>query len=178
MTANIFSVHDLLFDIATRIPTAKDLSALSRCNRTLHSAALPHLYRDVEFSIYKVDSLAAALRSDNALAQYCRKLTMDCKGTPVSKEQEHALASCPIGGLTEEHERILSKTVEDLIFVMTICLERGKVKDLTWDNTSHRYKDFIRIWERLSPSNLSLKRLRINGFGDEGFYYKILVSLL
>lgn len=49
----IFEILDVLYEIA-HYQDAKDLASVARLSRTWHTAALPLLWREVDFSVLKV----------------------------------------------------------------------------------------------------------------------------
>ena len=82
---DVFSaIHDLLYTvtleliigIAERVDSHKDLSALNRCDRTIHGHTQRHLYRDLIVTKFNACSLAAAIRVNSKLPLYCQKLTI------------------------------------------------------------------------------------------------------
>ena len=175
MASSVLSVFDLLSIITHNISSRADISSLRRCSRALREATLHFLYQEIEFSIFKVDSLAETLRSNRSLSHYCRKLSLVGKITNDQQVQASRILSDRSG---RQNSRTWSKIEQDIVYVMTSCLETGNLSYLSWemDIDLRGLKEIYKIWESVSFSRQTLRSVRIYSM-DENFVYEFLVSL-
>ena len=145
-SSNVLSSPDLLTSIANNVYSDADLSALSRCNRTIRQNTLQYLFRDLEITHRNVARLAAVIKTNSLFASYCRTLSIT----------------------VQEQERELEKKLQDFAFVINECLSKGLLTGFHW----HGYSDCsltselqkkIQDLAELSRSTKTLRSLKLTG---------------
>lgn len=168
----VLSISELVWIIASFLPLPADISALSRCNRRLRDITIPSLYHDIEFSVFKVGSLARILGSNGSLPQYCRRLSITLEGHPSNKEKEaYMYKYSTVDDVVDLRKRILS----DLEFVIYQCCEHGKLTHFSWnlqaidDLYPYWISNALRSWNDVAMSKTSLQTVQ---FIVQGGYNK------
>ena len=137
----ILSTPELIISIAERVESRIDLSALNRCNRTIHEHTQRHLYRDLIVTKFNACSLAAAIRANSILPLYCRKLTVQHLSIEENLEEKQSQE-----------------------FVVNECLMQGFLTDLTWSvkGFSSPYGNRLQIWAKLPLVSQTLRSLSVD----------------
>ena len=141
-SSNVLSSPDLLTSIASNVYSNADLSALSRCDRTIRQNTLRYLFRDLEITHRNVSRLAAVVKTNNLFASYCRTLSITV--------QEHGS----------------KKKLQDFAFVINECLSKELRTSFHWHgfaNCSSELQQKIQDLVELSRSTKTLKSLTLTG---------------
>ena len=143
-SSNVLSSPDLLTSIASNVYSNADLSALSRCDRTIRQNTLQYLFRDLEITRRNVTRLASVVKTNNLFASYCRTLSIK----------------------VQEHEK---KKQQDFAFVINECLSKGLLTGFHWhgysdSSLSSELQEKIQDLVGLSQSTKTLKSLTLIGF--------------
>ena len=163
-SCKVLSSPDLLVRIAKNVSSDADLSALSRCNRTIRENTLPHLYRDLEITYNNVSILAAIIKANRLSISYCRTLIIRFD---VIWGQE------------------FKRKLHDLAFVLNECLAQGLLTSFQWSEHRNSYdlaavtlQDELQVWEKLSPLLKTLRSLTLgsNSVTGTGSSPRTLVS--
>ena len=144
-SSNVLSSPDLLTSIVSNVYSDADLSALSRCNRSIRQNTIQYLFRDLEITHRNVTRLASAVKTNNLFASYCRTLSIT----------------------VQEQERELEKKLQDFAFVTNECLSKGLLAGFHWHAYSGRpcklLEKKIQDLAELSRSTKTLKSLTLSG---------------
>lgn len=164
--ATIFTVPELVWIIVTYLRARADVSALSQCCRSFHTITAPMLYRDLEFSIFRVDSIAEAMKRNRFFPAHCRSLSITLKGSPRPRHagayftQSDAFADEPAYAIREG-------ILIDLTYVLDQCSVHGSIHHFSWDltmgNTSLAFDWLVKAfksWRSFISLGRSLQTLR------------------
>lgn len=161
--STVLSISELVWIIASFLPLPANISALSRCNRRLRDITIPSLYRDIEFSVFKVGYLARVLRSNESLPRYCRRLSITLEGHPLDKEKEaYIYKYSTVDDVVNLRKRILS----DLEFVICRCSGHGKLTHFSWNLRAldglypYWLSNALRSWNDVAMSRTSLQTVQ------------------
>ena len=142
-SSNVLSSPDLLTSIVSNVYSDADLSALSRCNRSIRQNTIQYLFRDLEITHRNVTRLASAVKINNLFASYCRTLSITVK----------------------DYE--LKEKLQDFAFVTNECLSKGLLTGFHWHAYSGRpcklLEKKIQDLAELSRSTKTLKSLTLSG---------------
>ena len=141
-SSNVLSSPDLLTSIASNVYSNADLSALSRCDRTIRENTLQYLFRDLEITHRNVTRLASAVKINNLFASYCRTLSITVK----------------------DYE--LKEKLQDFAFVINECLSKGLLTGFHWQlesGYSSKLEKKIQDLAELSRSTKTLRSLKLTG---------------
>ena len=144
-SSNVLSSPDLLTSIVSNVYSDADLSALSRCNRSIRQNTIQYLFRDLEITHRNVTRLASAVKINNLFASYCRTLSITVK----------------------DYE--LKEKLQDFAFVINECLSKGLLTGFHWhgysdSSLSSELQEKIQDLVGLSRSTKTLKSLTLIGF--------------
>ena len=141
-SSNVLSSPDLLTSIISNVYSDADLSALSRCNRSIRQNTIQYLFRDLEITRRNVTRLASVVKTNNLFASYFRTLSIK----------------------VQEHEK---KKQQDFAFVINECLSKGLLTGFHWHAYSGRpcklLEKKIQDLAELSRSTKTLKSLTLSG---------------
>ena len=141
-SSNVLSSPDLLTSIASNIYSSADLSALSRCDRTIRQNTLQYLFRDLKITRRNVTRLASVVKTNNLFASYCRSLRIRIQEVEWKKK------------------------LQDLAFVINECLSKGLLTGFHWQlesGHSSKLEKKIQDLAELSRSTKTLKSLTLSG---------------
>lgn len=159
--SSVLRVPELTLTVASYLSSPADISSLSRCNKILHDITIPYLYRDIEFSAFKVSTLVKTLKSDGTLSRHCRSLSVTLNGNPLDEEHAAYTVSSPHSNLTTLRERILS----DVEYVIYECSAHKKLTRFSWHlvATDRYYHYWLTIasrrWKNLAMPGGTLQSL-------------------
>ena len=133
----VFSIPELVGIITSNFNTEADVSSFSQCCRVLYTTATPSLYRNIEFSIFKVDSLEEALRRNPSFSKYCRSISITSKGIPQSRQASayYLQYDSAITGMIPDNEPVLStrkEVLSSLLCVLDQCSVHGNIIHFSW----------------------------------------------
>ena len=140
-SSNVLSSPDLLTSIVSNVYSDADLSALSRCNRSIRQNTIQYLFRDLEITHRNVTRLASAVKTNNLFASYCRTLSIT----------------------VQEHEK---KKLQDFAFVINECLSKGLLTGFHLhvdSGYSSKLEKKIQDLAELSRSTQTLRSLKLTG---------------
>ena len=141
-SSNVLSSPDLLTSIVSNVYSDADLSALSRCNRSIRQNTIQYLFRDLEITHRNVTRLASAVKINNLFASYCRTLSITVK----------------------DYE--LKEKLQDFAFVINECLSKGLLTGFHWHVDSGYSSGLgkkIQDLAELSRSTKTLRSLKFTG---------------
>lgn len=170
MMVIVLTIPELVWVISSYLPSRVDVSSFSRCSKTLHGTVIPVLYRDIEFSVFKVDSLVESLKANASYSRYCRGLTINLNGLP-SAEQTGAYRHTHINEIAEGNStstiRDLRETIRSNIrYIIHACLVHRNIHQFSWNlenDNSHSFEwlaETVRDWREIILSKKTLQSLQ------------------
>lgn len=170
----IFCIQELVCAIAISLNAQADVSRLGRCCRSLHASTISVLYRDIEFSIFKVDLIAETLRRNPSFSAHCQSLSITPNGQP---QERQALAYDKV--ITEnspdyDSARLSREDIlTDVAYVLDQCSAHGNLRHLSWilrvdpDLSVDWITQAFGDWRTLAWSEKTLQSFRYSegGFG-------------
>lgn len=166
----VLTIPELVWVISSYLPSQVDISSFSRCCRTLHGTVIPVLYRDIEFSVFKADSLAESLKANASYSRYCRELTITLNGLPSTKQAKayrHTFINEISEGSSTSTIRDLRETIRsDIRYIIHACLVHKNIHKLSWNmdnDNSHSFEwleETIGDWGELILSKKTLQSLQ------------------
>lgn len=162
----VFFIPEIVWAVASYLPSKSDLCALTRTNKALHYTNIPLLYRDIEFSTFNVISIGNALRNNRTLSRYCRTLRVDLKGSPRKEERQAygvlhktAFRNPSYNTIIDQRMKILA----ELKYVIEQCSKHGDLIRISFDfstgNDRSWLDDGVREWESFAWSKDTLQSL-------------------
>lgn len=128
--ATIFNIPELVLTVVFCLDGQADISALSRCCKSLHATTTRVLYRDIEFSIFKVHSLATAMKRNREFPGYCRSLKGTLNGEPQGR---WSLAyKLEVNQNNPDVKSIREQILADVAYVLNRCLAHDNMCHLSW----------------------------------------------
>ena len=168
----IFSIPELVWAVAIHLNSQADVSALSRCCRSLHASTVPVLYRNIEFSIFRVDSFAEAMRKNPSFSRHFRRLTITLNGKP--QERQFLAYDTAITNDSSQYQSALSirgEILADVAHVVDQCISCENLRHLSYTlrTSSDLSVNWIiaafGLWQGFLWSKKSLRSLQYSAGG-------------
>lgn len=163
--STVFFISDLVLAIAYHLTSQTDVSALNRCNQLLRDTTVPLLYRDIDFSVFKAESIAKALEKNPLFSKYCRRLSISIKGHPM-KSQEPAFEHWIDG----PSQALRKKFLSDIEYVAHQCAVHSNLTHFSCDLKSNF--PLLSVW-KMDDLQLPKSLLMCNGT-IRSFHYSMI----
>lgn len=168
----VLTIPELVWVISSYLPSRVDVSSLSRCSRTLHGTVIPVLYRNIEFSVFKVDSLVESLKANASYSRYCRGLTIILNGLPSAKQagayRHTFINEISEGNSTSDIRDLRERIRSNIRYIIHACLVHGNIHQFAWNlenDNSHSFEWLaetvtVRDWREIILSKKTLQSLQ------------------